>query len=106
MMVGFGGIAVELYKDVAYWPAPLSPEDAEMLVRSLQSSALFDGFRGSKPIDLGPLAELISRVSHLVATAAATRSPIAELELNPVIVHADGSGITVADALLRRLQCD
>jgi acetyltransferase len=101
MMVGLGGIAVELYKDVAYWPAPLSPEEAEALVRSLKSSALFDGFRGSKPIDVGPLAELISRVSHVVAAAARSSTPIGELELNPVIVHADGSGLTIADALLR-----
>ena len=101
VMVGFGGIAVELYKDVAYWPAPLSPEEAEALVRSLKSSALFDGFRGTKTINLSPLAELISRVSQLVAAAARTRHAIGELELNPVIVHADGSGITIADALLR-----
>ena len=103
MMVGLGGIAVELYKDVAYWPAPLSPEEAEALLRSLKSSALFDGFRGKPAVSLRPLAELVSRVSHLVAAVAGTRNAIAELELNPVIVHADGSGLTIADALLRRV---
>lgn len=103
MMVGLGGIAVELYGDVAYWPAPLEPEEAESLLRSLRSSALFDGFRGKPPVSLRPLAELVSRVSHLVAAVAGTRNGIAELELNPVIVHADGSGLTIADALLRRV---
>jgi acetate---CoA ligase (ADP-forming) len=102
MMVGFGGIAVELYKDVAYRPAPLSAGDAEALLRSLKSSALFDGFRGKPVVDLGPLAQLVSRLSHIVVAASMSQCPIAELELNPVIVHADGTGVTIADALLRR----
>jgi hypothetical protein len=54
-------------------------------------------------VALRSLAELVSRVSHLVAAVAGTRNAIAELELNPVIVHADGSGLTIADALLRRV---
>ena len=104
VMVGLGGIAVELYKDVAYWPAPLSPAEAETLLRSLKSSALFDGFRGNPAVSLASLAELVSRVSHIVAAVSGTRNPIAELELNPVIVHADGSGLTIADALVHRLR--
>ena len=102
MMVGLGGIAVELYKDVAYFPAPLTAPAAETLLRSLKSSALFDGFRGKPAVDLQPLAQLISQVSCLVAARPGARPAIAELELNPVIVHADGSGLTIADALLRR----
>ncbi|MFH1605144.1 MAG: acetate--CoA ligase family protein [Pseudomonadota bacterium] len=106
MMVGLGGIAVELYKDVAYFPAPLSAAEAEALLRSLKSSALFDGFRGKPVVDLQPLAQLISQVSCLVAARPDIRPAIAELELNPVIVHADGSGLTIADALLRRAAKD
>lgn len=103
MMLGLGGIAVELFKDVAYAPAPLSTAEALATLRSLKSSALFDGFRGRPAIDLRPLAELVSRLSHLCAAAATdARHPVAELELNPVIVHSDGSGITIADAFLRR----
>ena len=101
MMVGQGGIAVELYKDVAYWPAPLSVTQAEALLRSLKSSVLFDGFRGRPAVSLEPLARLISRLSHLVAAQPGAGRSIAELDLNPVIVHADGSGITIADGLLR-----
>ena len=100
MMVGFGGIAVELDRDVAYWPAPLSATEAEALLRSLKSSILFDGFRGKPALDLEALAQLVSRISCVVA-AANHGNPIGELELNPVILHADGSGITIADALLR-----
>lgn len=102
MMVGRGGVAVELYKDVAYGAAPLTPVESEALVRSLKSSALFDGFRGAPKVNLVTLAQLVSQLSQLVAAVAGTPSAISELELNPVIVHADGSGITIADALLRR----
>ena len=99
MMVGMGGVAVELFKDVAYRPAPVSPREAEAMLRSLKSAALFDGFRGKPVVDLAPLAQLVSTVSRI---AAAHRDSIAEMELNPVIVHADGSGITIADALLKK----
>ena len=99
MMVGMGGVAVELFKDVAYRPAPVSPREAEAMLRSLKSAALFDGFRGKPVVDLAPLVQLVSTVSRI---ADAHRDSIAEMELNPVIVHADGSGITIADALLKK----
>jgi acyl-CoA synthetase (NDP forming) len=102
VMVGLGGIAVELFKDVAYGLAPLSAADAQALLQSLKSSALFDGFRGKPRIDLAPLAELIARISWIASAAHKAGVPIADLELNPVIVHADGSGYTIADALLQR----
>jgi len=98
VMVGAGGTAVELYRDVAYWPAPLSPREATALIGSLKSSARFQGFRGSQAIDIGPFAALVSRLSQVVAAA---RGRIRELECNPVIVHSDGSGVTIADALMR-----
>ena len=98
VMVGAGGIAVELFPDVAYRQAPLSPRGADALIRSLKSSARFEGFRGTRRIDIAPLARLVARFSQI---AAAGRGKIAELELNPVIVHADGSGLTIADALIR-----
>jgi acyl-CoA synthetase (NDP forming) len=102
MMVGLGGISVELFKDVAYGHAPLAQDQAEGLLRSLKSSALFDDFRGKPPVDLMPLANLVSTLSQIAHAAHRAGCSIAELELNPVIVHADGSGLTIADALLRK----
>ena len=67
------------------------------MIRSLRSAPLLTGFRGSKPIDLAPVATLIARLSE-AALAYADR--IAEMEFNPVILHADGSGLTIADALV------
>lgn len=97
LMVGFGGVTVELFGDVAHSPAPVDAAEAERMIRSLRSARLLTGFRGSKPIDLAPVATLIARLSD-AALAHADR--IAEMEFNPVILHADGSGLTIADALI------
>jgi acyl-CoA synthetase (NDP forming) len=97
MMAGFGGTMVELMGDVVHRPAPVSVEEAGAMLRSLKSAKLLAGFRGAVPIDITPAAELIARLSH---AALAYRGRIAEMELNPVILHADGSGLTIADALI------
>ena len=98
VMVGFGGVAVELYRDVIYRLAPVTAEGALDMLEHLQSYQLLRGFRGSAVLDTRPLAELIATLSHI---AWELSDQIDELELNPVIVHADGSGYTIADALLR-----
>lgn len=97
VMVGAGGIAVELYRDAVYRLAPVDEAEAEAMLTELRSAPLLDGFRGAPKADVGALARLISHVSRL---AHAASDHIAELELNPVIVHAKGEGCTVADALL------
>ncbi len=97
MMVGFGGTTIELFGDVAHRPAPLSPKEAETMIRSLRSARLLEGFRGAAPVDIAPLADLVARLSQ---AAMAHRDRIAEMELNPVILHADGSGLVIADALI------
>ena len=95
--VGAGGVTTELFHDVAYALAPLDEAAAEALIRTLRSAPLLDGFRGARPADIAALARLVSLISLL---ADAGRDRISELELNPVIVHAQGRGCTVADALL------
>lgn len=101
MMVGFGGVTVELFGDVAHSPAPVDAAEAERMVRSLRSAPLLTGFRGSRPVDLAPLTALIARLSDAALTHA---DRIAEMEFNPVILHADGSGLTIADALVTLTQ--
>jgi len=97
MMVGYGGTTVELFADVAHSPAPVDEAEAERMIRSLRSAKLLSGFRGAAPIDLAPVAKLLAALSRAALTLAAQ---VAEFELNPVILHADGSGLTIADALL------
>ncbi|MDE2007708.1 MAG: acetate--CoA ligase family protein, partial [Rhodospirillales bacterium] len=96
LMLGFGGTAIELFGDVAHRPAPVSAAQAETMLCGLVSARLLQGFRGAAPIPLRPVAELAALISRV---AAAERGRIAELEFNPVILHADGSGLTIADAL-------
>jgi acetate---CoA ligase (ADP-forming) len=97
MMVGLGGTAVELLGDVVHRPAPLDAAEAVAMICALRSAPLLQGFRGAPPIDLAPAAELIARLSQ---AAIAYRGEILEMEFNPVILHADGSGLTIADALV------
>ncbi len=97
VMVGFGGTTVELFGDVTHRPAPVSEQEATRMVRGLRSSRLLEGFRGAKPLDIAPLAALIAHVSE---AAIDHRGRIQEMEFNPVILHADGSGLTIADALM------
>ena len=97
MMVGFGGTTVELFGDVVHRPAPVDEVEAARMIGSLRSAALLKGFRGAAPIDIAPVTSLIARISD---AALAYRDRIAEMEFNPVILHADGSGLTIADALI------
>ena len=97
MMVGLGGTMVELMGDVVHRPAPVDTAEAAEMLRGLRSAPLLLGFRGSDPIDITPAAELIASLSQ---AAIAHRDRILEMELNPVILHEDGSGLTIADALV------
>jgi acetate---CoA ligase (ADP-forming) len=97
MMVGLGGSMVELMGDVVHRPAPVDVAEATAMLRSLRSAPLLQGFRGASPIGIAPAAELIANLSQ---AAVAYRDRIAEMELNPVILHKDGSGLTIADALI------
>jgi hypothetical protein len=97
MMLGYGGTAVELFGDVVHAPAPIDVAEAMRMILALKSARLLTGFRGAKPIDLAPVAALVASLSR---AALSLREQVQEFELNPVIVHADGSGLTIADALL------
>ena len=97
MMVGMGGTLVELMGDVVHRPAPIDLAEATEMLRGLKSAKLLQGYRGATPVDTIPAAELIANLSR---AALAWREQVAEMELNPVILHADGSGVTIADALI------
>jgi acyl-CoA synthetase (NDP forming) len=97
MMVGFGGVATELFRDVVYRPAPVDETEALVMIGALKSAPLLDGFRGAPKADKAALAALIARLSSL---AEAWQDDVAEIEINPVRVHAVGEGVTVVDALV------
>jgi len=97
VMVGAGGVHTELFRDVTYRLAPVDPAEALHMLADLRSMPLLQGWRGAAPADTAALAELIAGVS---AFAAAHHNHVQEIELNPVLVHPKGEGVTVADALL------
>ena len=99
VMVGLGGITTELFRDVIYRPAPVSASEAGHMLRELKAAPLLAGFRGAAKADVPALARLISEVSLL---AARLRGEISEIELNPVLVHPEGQGVTIVDALVVR----
>jgi acetate---CoA ligase (ADP-forming) len=99
LMVGSGGIYVEVLRDVAFAPAPIGPDEAQALLGELKGAALLDGVRGAPPADRAALAELIAALSRFAADHA---EEIDEIDLNPVIVHAQGQGLSVVDALIVR----
>jgi acyl-CoA synthetase (NDP forming) len=96
-MVGLGGITTELFKDVIYRPAPVSAAEATAMLAGLKAAPLLSGFRGAAKADIPALSQLISQVSVL---AAQFRAEISEIEINPVLVHPAGQGVTIADALV------
>jgi acetate---CoA ligase (ADP-forming) len=97
IMVGLGGITTELFKDVIYRPAPVSAAEASAMLAQLKAAPLLHGFRGSPKADVAALAQLISEISVLAARHA---ERISEIEINPVLVHRIGQGVTIVDALV------
>ena len=97
VVVGFGGILVELMKDTALLPAPVSHGEALEMLRSLKGVKLLEGFRGMPATDLDRLAEIVCRVTEF---ADDQRDAIVELDVNPLICA--GDRITAVDALILR----
>jgi acetyltransferase len=97
VMVGLGGVTTELFKDVIYRPAPVSAQEATAMLGELKAAPLLNGFRGAAKADVPALAKLIAQVSQL---AARFSTDISEIEINPVLVHPEGEGVTIVDALV------
>ena len=97
LMVGLGGVFVELLGDVALAPVPITDSQARALLDRLQGRALLDGIRGAAPADKDALVALMVALSRFAADHG---DQIGALDLNPVIVHAAGGGVSLVDALL------
>jgi acetate---CoA ligase (ADP-forming) len=97
LMLGLGGVMVEAVRDVVLTPVPLDDEAALALIHRLKASAVFGSYRGMPPADTEALADLMVKLSQFAFDHAVD---VAEIDLNPVIVHARGDGITVVDALI------
>ncbi|KJS33360.1 MAG: acyl-CoA synthetase [Desulfatitalea sp. BRH_c12] len=93
VMFGSGGVMVEVFKDVTFRLAPFKRNSARLMVRGIKGHALLNGFRGTPKADIPVLEKLLVSLSDLV-----TDNPeIKELDINPLLVHPEGQGATVAD---------
>ncbi len=93
LMFGLGGIHVELLKDVVFRLAPIGRNNARTMIRSIKGYPVLDGFRGRPKADQEALNRLLVCLSDLVVDHPA----IKELDVNPLLVHREGEGATVAD---------
>lgn len=92
IMVGMGGVFVEVYKDVAFRLVPLTRRDALDMIAEIHAQPLLDGARGRPVLDRGELVEILMRVSALVEATP----DIEELDLNPLVITE--SGLMAIDA--------
>ncbi|MDO5565752.1 MAG: acetate--CoA ligase family protein [Planctomycetia bacterium] len=100
MMFGLGGTLVELLKDVTFRLAPMWKSSADNMIREIKAFKVLDGYRGAPKCDIAALTDTLLRLSTMVVN----HPEIAECDINPLIVHADGKGCSVADSrvMLRR----
>ncbi len=97
VLVGLGGIFVELLRDVVVALAPVDHAQALQLIGRIRGQALLQGFRGAKAVDPDALARVVCRVSELIADH---RELIDEIDVNPLICV--GHEIVAVDALIVR----
>jgi 4-hydroxybutyryl-CoA synthetase (ADP-forming) len=93
IMLGMGGIYVEVLKDVTFKIAPVTSKEADDMISEIKTQKLLQGVRGEKPSDIAKLSECIQRLSQLVTDF----KEIKELDMNPVLVMEKGKGCRILD---------
>jgi acetyl coenzyme A synthetase (ADP forming)-like protein len=93
IMMGFGGVRVELRRDIAFSLHPLASVDPERMLEQLEGRRLLDGWRGAPPADIEALKDVLLRFSALVEDFP----EIDQIEMNPLILHEKGKGCTAVD---------
>jgi acetyltransferase len=86
VLVGVGGVATEVYADVAIASVPTSIERLTALPGQLAAQVLLDGFRGDAPVDRHALARILAQLGALLVA----NPHLAEIEINPLRAHAQG----------------
>ncbi len=94
IMVGMGGVFIELFKDRSIRLAPVTRNEAEDMVRQLKAFPLLNGYRGRPALDVRALVDCICKVSNLISGTLY----IDEIDLNPVILHPVGLGVSIVDS--------
>lgn len=95
VLLGLGGVYVEVFRDVSARICPIRKEDVKEMVMELRSNPLIMGVRGMKPIDIGALETLMVKVCRMLV-----EEDILEMDLNPVVF--DERGYDIVDVRIRR----
>ncbi|MBW2568492.1 MAG: acetate--CoA ligase family protein [Deltaproteobacteria bacterium] len=93
LMFGLGGIFVEVFQDVAFRIAPIGRNESRRMIRSIRGYKLLQGFRGRPKADI----EILEKSMVSLSDMATNHPEISEMDINPLLVHKEGSGATVAD---------
>lgn len=97
VVLGLGGIFVEILKDVAMRVAPFDHHEAMSMIAELRGGALLEGVRGQQPVDKDELASLLVKLSQF---AAAARNQIREIDVNPLVLDRRTGSLCALDALI------
>lgn len=97
VMFGLGGIFVEVYKDVVFRMAPMGRNVVRRMVKSIKGYPILAGFRGEHKADIETLEKNLVSLRAMVDN----HPVIKELDINPLFVHPDGDGTTVADIVIK-----
>jgi acetate---CoA ligase (ADP-forming) len=99
LMVGLGGIFVEVLKDVAIRLLPVDEREAREMLKELRSYKVLEGVRGQPPRDIDALVKAMVGLSEIFA---AHRNQLSDMEINPIMVRAQGGGVAAVDVRLVR----
>lgn len=96
VMFGLGGIFVEILRDVAFRIAPVTKQEAELMITEIKAYPVLKGYRNQPPLDINAIAEIIVNASKLVTD----HQEIKELDLNPIMVYEKGAKTVDARIIL------
>ena len=97
LMIGLGGVFVEIMKDVDFCILPASKEEIKEKIKGLKTYPLLDGARGNKKANVDSLVDILYKLGNL----AYQNADIAEMDLNPIFVNEDGAFISDARIILK-----
>jgi acyl-CoA synthetase (NDP forming) len=96
LLLGLGGIWVEALGDVQLLPGGVGEDEVREALRKLRSAKLLAGVRGAPPADTEAVVQAVMAIGRVMQTMP----EVIEVDVNPLMVHAKGQGVTALDALI------
>jgi len=96
LLLGLGGIWVEALGDVQLLPGSAGEDQIREALGKLRSAKLLAGVRGAPPADVDAVVKTVMAIGRVMQTMP----EVVEVDVNPLMVHAKGQGVTALDALI------